>query len=482
MEEEELIENIILNENAYFFIKEESEYLSKKLIKQVFKDASSEKKGHFLLNAVKESHVLDGGEEIFYSIAVFKYEKKPSFIDEEIEGWEETKLAYICILDFANHVVIAKRNVSGINDFLNTLEPMDYNMMTSISAEDDTVYEKATMNNINISDNAIRQKSLEALDLKENLPALGLQGYILNNVRVNNNEDKISLSLNSSRVNKFGSKNNFESFIKWSEKIVEKIIAFVPKINFLSSFATAVDYSKYRKSLNPISILIILSKLYSDYEEGKIDRCFIEFDGRQRELNLIKGVKGFERLLNIEEEGDEPNISFKIKNKIINDLYIALNLKSITLRSRKLAKVFIQFSSGGRVPILQYLNWNKSYLITFDEPELIYCNRKLFKDSRLLGNVDAFLKIFIPYKDLETVTKEKGKFLPTSTKFSSNSIFNFVEDQFLNDYEYFICDDLGREWADHIGLSEESISFFHSKFNKSLFSATAFHDIIGQAQ
>ncbi|MBF4515634.1 hypothetical protein IRZ71_04735 [Flavobacterium sp. ANB] len=478
MEDDDLIENIILNENAYFYIKDNDRFITKRDINEAFKDASREKQGHFLLNVVKEPYKIIDGKDIFYSIAVFKYYRKPTFIEEEIAGWEEIKLAYICILDFENHVVIAKKNISGIKDFLDKFDPMDYNVITSIFTGDETIFEKATMNNMNIANNAIRQKSLESTDLKENLPALGLQGYILNNVRVNNDDDKISLSVNSSRINKFGSKNNFETFIKWSDKIVDRIINYVPRTSFLSSFATSVDYVKYKDQLFPISILIVLSKLYSDFEENKIERCFVKIKNQEREINLIKVVKNFERLLSVNIEAN----GYKIQSTIINDLYLSLNLKSITLKSTKLANVYIQFENDSKTPILQYLNWNKSFIITFDDPELVYCNRKLFKDSRLLGNIDAFMKIFIPFNELRTVTSEKGTFNSSSTKFSSNSIFDFVENNYSNDFDYFICDDLGREWADHIGLSDQSISFFHSKYNNSIMSASDLHEIIGQAQ
>src|SRR5690606_25010442 len=98
MQKQELIDNIILNENAYFFLKEKEGFISKRLIKNTFKEASSEKKGNFLLNEIKTKYTINQNEFVYYSIAVFKYEKKPTFIDEAVEGWEERKLAYICLV------------------------------------------------------------------------------------------------------------------------------------------------------------------------------------------------------------------------------------------------------------------------------------------------------------------------------------------------------------------------------------------------
>ncbi|MBO9691573.1 hypothetical protein [Chryseobacterium sp.] len=477
MDEKDLIENIILHENAYFFIKEKEGFLTKKIIENSFKEASKEKQGHALLNVVKSEKQFNENIKIEYSLIVFKYNKKPSFIYDSVNKWEEVKLGYLCIIDFNDYVVIARRNISGIKELMNKLEPMDYSLMTSLYVEDDTSYEKIKMNNMSIADNAIRQKSVESVDLKENLPALGLQGYMLNDIRINNNDNKISLSFNTSKINKLGPKIKFFGFLNWAASVIDRIETYTPKISFLSSFATSIDYSKNRDLLVPTSILITLSKLYSEFEENKINRCFIRIGDKERDINLFKVIKHFERLLKIKED----NGNYKIINNIVNDIFLSLNVKSITLRSRKLSRIYLEFNDDFTVQILKFFNWNKNYIITFDEANIIYCNRKLFKDDRLLGNIEAFLKIFIPYKGLENVVDEKGKLSTSSIRFSNDSIFGFVEKSFKDEFEYFICDDLGNEWADHIGLSNESISFYHSKSSKSKFSASDLHDVIGQA-
>lgn len=155
--------------------------------------------------------------------------------------------------------------------------------------------------------------------------------------------------------------------------------------------------------------------------------------------------------------------------------------KSISLHSSKLKNVKIRFSDDSEISIIDYLNRYSCFIINFDRVELVYSHRKLFKDSRLLGNTEAFLKVFKSYDRLDSVTSEKGSIEDTSTGFSDDSIFGFVENEFISDSRFFICDDLGKEWADHIGLFDDNISFYHSKYNESAFSASAFQDIVGQA-
>lgn len=54
-----------------------------------------------------------------------------------------------------------------------------------------------------------------------------------------------------------------------------------------------------------------------------------------------------------------------------------------------------------------------------------------------------------------------------------------------HDADVLLCDDLGDEWADFIGISTvthpEMVSFYHAKHGARSLSAAAFHDSVGQA-
>lgn len=45
-----------------------------------------------------------------------------------------------------------------------------------------------------------------------------------------------------------------------------------------------------------------------------------------------------------------------------------------------------------------------------------------------------------------------------------------------------VCDDLGTEWADHIRIGEDSVALFAAKHKEKGFSASAFQEVVGQAQ
>jgi hypothetical protein len=479
MTEEQKLNNILINENAYFYQNIDAINITRSKIEQVFRDASSIKTGNYLLKiAKKEIQIHDN--QVTYSLCIFRYETKPTFIDEKVDNWLEMKLAYLLIIEIEDYIIVSRKNISNIQNFIKQFYPLDYTILSTLFVSENTLLEKFSLKNLNISDKALREKSLEALDLRENFSSLGANNYMLSSLRVNNNNEKTSLMLGSSRINKFEKKTGIEQFCYWSCSLINKIKSHIQHETFLSIFAEPQDYESMRNSLIPISILLIFNNLYEDFENNRITTTFIRINrlNRERRFDLIKYLKNFERLLLIEKEEN----SFKVTNEIVNDLELKLNNKSITLQSPKLKNIMLRKDNGYDISLVDYINKSGSFLINFEDIDLVYSNRKLFKDSKLLGSIEQFMKIFIPYEDIVNLRSEKGDFQNHQTLFAKNSLFNFVERQFLDIYNYFICDDLGREWADHIGITEDRVTFYLSKYKDASFSATAFQDIIGQAQ
>ncbi|HCD9233911.1 TPA: hypothetical protein NEG48_000881 [Elizabethkingia anophelis] len=476
MTTEEKLENLMMHENAYFYVKENSGFLSKSKISQIFRAASEDKKGNYLLKIESISKTTLDGKEYRYSVIVFKYNKKASFIDKPIDEWEESKLAFLCIIDYADYIVILRRNISSISDFLSDFEPLDYNILTSIFMDENTTYEKFTMDNISISPSAIRQKMLESSNLQETLSGLGLQNYTLSNARIRQGDQQIGLALKTSRINNLGDKKGLFSIFYWANNLITLIENYQPTQGFLTSFAKPINFSDYYETLVPNAVLITLSKIYNDFEAGKIRRCFIKYKDIEKNFDLIKFLNGFQTFIEINIIDN----NYLLPHNTVNDLNLAIFQKSIRLRSKKLSNVYIEYENNYIPKILSVINHSNSFITTFEDAELIYTNRKLFKDSRLLGNLDGLLKIFLPFSDLQNASDEKGQFDNNSVEFSFDSIFGFIENQFKSNYQYFVCDDLGREWADFIGVNEDDISFFHAKSSDKNLSASAFQDIVGQ--
>src|SRR5437762_2176289 len=95
-----------------------------------------------------------------------------------------------------------------------------------------------------------------------------------------------------------------------------------------------------------------------------------------------------------------------------------------------------------------------------------------------------FLRRLLTDRLLANATSEKGGFVTGQAEFSDGSVFRAVVDSVARE-DVLICDDLGDEWADFIGVTadvrQSMISFYHAKHGDRSLSASAFHDAVGQA-
>jgi hypothetical protein len=479
-----ILNHIILNENAYFYKKDDvKNYFTTAHINEMFIKASENKKGNYLLNLRKQVKVVDG-QEIQFSICVFKLETVPNFIDKVIsENWHEQKIAYLLISDFKDYVFITRKNISGIDHLLYSgLSLIDYSILNSLFVDSETYFEKFSLNNTSISPDSIRGKTVEAIDLKKSFSPYGAGKYVLSSVRVNNFEEKTSIVFNTSRITMFGKKKYLNELFKWAFQVIEKIRSHNQENSFLDIFATPIEYDLHRESLVPISILFNLRKFNEDLESGRIQNCEFRLSANSiRQLPLNKISNSLQKVFDVKKNGSEPNFIYKIITKLSKDIELTLNKKSITINSKKGSKLFLNLENGSTLSLINYFNSYNDFIINFEDLSLVYSNRKLFKDSKLISYIDNFINVFNGKIELKSVTSEKGRFTDNSTSFNVNSIFGFVENKITYDSNFCFLDDLGNEWADFIKINSKSLTFIHAKFDKSQFSASSFHEVVGQA-
>jgi hypothetical protein len=196
---------------------------------------------------------------------------------------------------------------------------------------------------------------------------------------------------------------------------------------------------------------------------------------------LNKISNSLQKVFDVKKNGSEPNFIYKIITKLSKDIELTLNKKSITINSKKGSKLFLNLENGSTLSLINYFNSYNDFIINFEDLSLVYSNRKLFKDSKLISYIDNFINVFNGKIELKSVTSEKGRFTDNSTSFNVNSIFGFVENKITYDSNFCFLDDLGNEWADFIKINSKSLTFIHAKFDKSQFSASSFHEVVGQA-
>jgi hypothetical protein len=195
----------------------------------------------------------------------------------------------------------------------------------------------------------------------------------------------------------------------------------------------------------------------------------------------------------MEVRGDEPTRSLQdatgmqLGRMRLNKAHIAL--RNLTLPI--CAGVEVERSTqplGGdpeRIGLCAYLDRERHFIVLFDDVSLAYIDGELYQDGGLAQGSTQLLSYLKAEPSLANVTSEKGAFSVAHTVFDPDSTFGAVIAHVSQGDGVLVCDDLGDEWADFIGLdnagSPKRITFYHAKHGALSLGASPFHISISQA-
>jgi len=138
-----------------------------------------------------------------------------------------------------------------------------------------------------------------------------------------------------------------------------------------------------------------------------------------------------------------------------------------------------------RMSLRRYIDREDRFILLFDALSLAYIDGTLFRDDGFVDGGSALLRHLRTNTLLDGVTDEKGTFAPRQVTFDADSTFGVIEANVAEGDEILICDDLGDEWADFIGLNNSSspprITFYHAKHGALSLGAGPFHVSVSQA-
>ncbi|MEK6485989.1 hypothetical protein [Myroides odoratimimus] len=473
------LDNLILNENAYFYKKEQE--LSKNDIVSLFKRSRDDKNAKKRYKSyIREPFLDENRKEIAaFSLDIFEYKTKPSFLKKEDSILTEIKFGLFLIVETDEYLGLIRRNVSGIQNLKKFIVEIDYEVLSKFLINQNSKFEKIVSNGMNTSDTSLQKKVSEGRDLKGIYSRFGASKEILNSIRIDDDENKHSIALNTSRVNSFNLKNDFKTIINWILIIIESIKKAnieLPYSGFLDAFAKPIKFDSIIDTLKPTYLLIRFSSLLDEIESGNIKESYtVDEEGVINPIELKDIIKENEGLYNL-----IPVDSKKYKSE---EIILKINKNSISINNKQFSDIQIEFLNGYSTTLNKYLNIENSFIVNFDKIDYVYSNRKIFRDSKLFGNLDHFFDTFIVDPSLIDVKSEKGNSYNTSSKeFKNDSIFSFIETKLAKNSDVLICEDLGTEFADFISVNNEEIIYYHAKYNKVSLSASKLEEVFGQAQ
>lgn len=468
---------------AYFYKLKEGKTFSATDIRNMLAEVTSSKINRYLFNEVRQADPSG----VMYSIRVFKdHPKTPGFMSVPEEGWKEQKIGYFIFLEYRSHVAILRKYCTVPKTYADKLENIKYEDLIALFATENTQFQTVSMQNMDASDHAMRYKSYQALNLKENISPIGTSHYYLRSVKGANDDDRFALTIGASRINEFEKDYNIHALCGWVKDTIDAIIGVgALESNFMKIFAKPEKYSDVYQQLEPSSLLVFYGLIMAVHDEQGASFFHVKNVNRTLvdDLTFYRYMQQIMRSYELVATIVEPKCT-RYFTGIDNAIEIRKRKSGIMLLNKTWKNIEIEGSLDGLYDgtLQDLINQHQLFNVYFTDTELVYSNKTLFRDTRLMSSAPHFVDVLKHRinRDFD-YEKHPGKSPAGMNDWHADSMFKFVEDTFKQDYTYFICDDCGTEWADHIGISTDRVTFFVEKHKASKDSASDFQDVVGQA-
>lgn len=452
--------------------------LTKSHIEKIFKDVSQDRVGQCEESFVKRD--VTNPVQAKASFLVFKIKDPPSFLKNS--DLLEYSYAFLLIIELRNHVVILKKHIHGLDKHLkNYCTKLDYEQIQYLFADQEPSYEKMSMAMMGISKSAILRRTLESTDLKGQVGSQSSRRSIPTNTTVKTKDHRHVLRPNSSSISKSDNKTSFTDLMSWANDICTELLKSNLRSDFLDSFAQPVKLEIVKtKPLKPSALLLNISELV----ETLTTDAEILFAGKGMDSTRVNSLLNMlSTTFYVKEDNEEFLIYYhnnRGQEKVVGS--IKINEQSITIKSEWLSLYTYRRADGYETNLQKYINTHQLFILTFDTPEFIYLERKVFRDKGLSAHCDEIQAILNSH-NFSAISSEKGQFNSTSTSFENTSIFGFFEQNLATQSAILVCDDLGDEWADYVEVhnSPPTYKLVHCKHGRTSTSASQLHDVVSQA-
>lgn len=485
--EQAYFEHFAINEGAYFYHRNFE--IDEREIKKIFATIKENAHDHSnIVEIIKEPVTFAEGRSALCTLKVFQDKTVPPFLRDLPKEFQKSEvlICYFLLIEIDNYLVLFTRHANGLSEFKNKHTPVMGNSLAGALVTDDTVFTQMRMGNMSLNQFALRNKSYESDDLSKSMPTHGAGRHILKTARIQNDDEAVTLGLSTARVSKIGSqRKTIVSLCEWADGIIRGIEdPYDVGESLMRHFSTPVRWKDHKNNLVPAYLLIDFHELMNHI--GK-ENLLVQYKSKDAVLP-IESEKFFSHLY--KRLSGCKNLTEKVAHQeyVCEEsaglLEVALQQNGIRLKgSGRLDNLYLVSDDGIAVKLFTYINSHKCFFVGFEDVQFIYQGNQLHKDGNILKSIDAILSVFDGVPEMEDVTSEKGNPTQTDTEFPERTVFRVVENTFRNaEPTHIVCDDMGYECADHIVLSDNKISFIHSKGKgRAALSASSFQEVIGQA-
>lgn len=486
-----MIEHLRVGWAAYFF--QRRRRITNSSIDVLFRRLRSGRNatGRDLFRARRQGHA-----GATFSAICFPFERTPSFLDEAA-GVKETVYGFMLLVEKGSFVAVLKAGLDLPSSFKGSfLRQVDDVRMERAIAHRDAVFEKVALRNTSVSKLALRSKTLEANDLANAVSSSSASRFVPQRYSLRRSDGSYSATPSTGRISKRADREDHIAAVDWAVSIIDALSAEEGETSdFIRTFARQLSLEQLGESVRPrhvaIDVAALTDMLFGDQTSIRLveeDGDSITALGRDRVEALLADLdRGFPvEQVRSELQVRDPTDGARLASLKIGKARLTLSGFAPAAAGGVMVER-VDLPVGGdeeRRPLARYIDREQLFTVLFDDLALAYLNGRLYKDEALLGGGASFMRHLHACAGLEGATSEKGAFVVGQTSFEPGSVFRTVVDEVAAADDVLVCDDLGDEWADFIGVRTNddrvTIDFYHAKHGDASMSASAFHEAVGQ--
>lgn len=442
-------------------------------------------------------HVKESLGHASWSALAFLYERDPSFLDTPDDDVKERVCGFLLLVEYRDHVALFKSNLDVPSEFKTEyFQRISANRVEAAIARADVVFEQIRLRNISASKYALRNKTLEANDLQSVVGPAGASRYVPRAYRVRQGGNHYSASPNTGKISMRSERAGYEELVRWAVAVIDLLISHnAAPSAFIRAFARPIDLSSLASTTIPTHFAIDVARLTEElFEVPEIMQLLrgvannavalnkVEIDALLAALDLSLSVRKVRSELRLVHPVDDVSVG------VLNIGKTRISLRKLTLP--EIENIYVKPANGpasdedSGVPLKRYIDQNNFFTVLFSDPTIVYLDGELYKDDSLTDGT-VFLSYIKTDAQLSVATSEKGTFTAVRTTFDANSVFGVLVDRIAANDEVLVCDDLGDEWADFIGIDAshqpKTISFYHAKYDALSLGASPLQIVVSQA-
>lgn len=485
-----MIDHLMVAKAATFFTTKRS--LTGKSIQQLFTDLRT----HYNVRTNNHfKYVRVEASDTHWSAICFSYEQSPTFLDHAAKV-KDTICGYLMLVEFQGHVAVLSSRIHMPKSFKSKyLAPAPIERVEGAIAKADAIFQKIRIRNMSVSPYAMRNKTLEAPDLANVVGPSGSRRYAPQVYTVTTGGISRTATPRTGRIAERSERIPYLDLVEFAKNVIGALVTAPADVSpFIRTFARpmslaealvesepvtlAMDTNRLLDLIsgdNPIYRLIKVEPVAAKLSADELRQLIIDLD----QPMMIEG-NNRRRIARLENGDEAASINLNTNKISLRSLSLGISLQ-IRLENTE----FELGTDPEPKTLLEVLNDEDAFIVLFDNTRLDYIDGQVFRDETLLDGGEEFLRHLYVDLSLQQVTSEKGTFTAAHTAFDTTSTFGAIVNHIAANDTVLVCDDLGDEWADFIGIKEgdgyTQISFYHAKHGALSLSAGLFHISISQA-